>query len=70
MRHLLGIDEATRQQRRDEVLGTTLKDFREFAEVLNAVKENGQVVAVTSPEKAELANKERPGFFHEVKRIV
>ena len=70
MRHLLGIDEATRQQRRDEVLGTTLKDFHEFAEVLNAVKTNGQVVAVTSPEKAELANKERPGFFQEVKRIV
>ncbi len=33
---------------RDEILGTTLKDFREFGEVLAAVRDKGQVVAVTS----------------------
>ena len=33
---------------RDEILGTTLKDFRAFADVLAAVRDKGQVVAVTS----------------------
>ena len=37
--------------RRDEILGTTLKDFRQFAEVLAAVRDKGQVVAVTSGEQ-------------------
>ena len=35
---------------RDEILGTTLNDFRQFADVLAAVKDKGQVVAVTSGE--------------------
>lgn len=37
--------------RSDEILGTTLKDFRDFAEVLAAVRDQGQVVAVTSGER-------------------
>ena len=70
MRHILGITEEQRQIRRDEILGTTLKDFKEFAEVLDAVKKNGQVVAVTSAERVEAANKERDGFFQEIKRLL
>lgn len=70
MRHIMGITEEQRQIRRNEVLGTTLKDFKEFAEVLNAVKQHGQVVAVTSAERVEAANKERPGFFQEIKRLL
>jgi Zn-dependent M16 (insulinase) family peptidase len=70
MRHVLGITEEQRQIRRDEILGTTLKDFKEFAEVLDAVKKNGQVVAVTSAERVEAANKEREGFFEEIKRVL
>jgi Zn-dependent M16 (insulinase) family peptidase len=70
MRHLLNITEEQRQIRRDEVLGTTLADFHAFADVLDAVRKHGNVVAVTSPEKAELANAERPGFFDEIKRIL
>jgi hypothetical protein len=42
----------SRRCRRDEVLGTTVKDFREFGEVLAAVRDKGQVVAVTSGEMA------------------
>jgi hypothetical protein len=70
MRHILGVTDTERQQRRDEVLGTSMKDFREFADVLAAVREKGVVVAVTSAERAEAANKERPGFFASVKRVV
>lgn len=36
--------------RREEILGTTVKDFRQFADVLAAVRDKGQVVAVTSGE--------------------
>lgn len=35
---------------RDEILATTVRDFREFGEVLAAVRDKGQVVAVTSGE--------------------
>jgi Zn-dependent M16 (insulinase) family peptidase len=28
MRHVLGVTDKERQQRRDEILGTTIKDFR------------------------------------------
>ena len=70
MRHILGVTDEERQQRRNEVLGTSMKDFKEFAEALDAVKNKGKVVAVTSAERAEAANKERPGFFAEIKRVV
>lgn len=70
MRHILGITEEQRQMRREEVLGTSLKDFKEFADVLDAVRTQGQVVAVTSAERVESANKERPGFFEDIKRIL
>lgn len=70
MRHILGITDEERQQRRDEVLSTGMKDFREFAEVLAAVKDKGHVVAVTSAERAAAANKERSEFFQNIKRVV
>lgn len=70
MRHILGVTDEERQQRRDEVLGTTLKDFHEFADVLAAVKDQGQVVAVTSAAALEAANAERPGFFTVTKKVV
>lgn len=70
MRHILGVTDEERQVRREEVLGTTAKDFKEFADAIHAVKEKGQVVAVTSSEKLEQALKERPGFFASVKKML
>lgn len=70
MRHILGVTDEERQQRRDEVLSTTLKDFHQFADVLAAVRDKGQVVAVTSAERAEAANAERAGFFAQIKRVL
>ena len=51
VRYLLGITEEERQQRRDEILGTTPADLRTFGDALEAVK-GGSVVVVTSPETA------------------
>ena len=56
--------------RRDEILGTTIKDFREFGEVLASVRDKGRVVAVTSADKAAAAEKERPGFFQRTQKLL
>lgn len=132
MRHILGISDAERQARREQILGTTVKDFRsgvggrilymcactlvsahapasmlllhvctafcwallghlqcrmrlavpnvwnsclsacrEFADVLEAVRgDSAQVVAVTSSSRAEEANKDRPGFFDKITKVL
>ncbi|KAG8072488.1 hypothetical protein GUJ93_ZPchr0006g43322 [Zizania palustris] len=69
MRYLLGITEEERQQRREEILSTSLKDFKEFADVVETVKDNGVVVAVASPEDVEAANKENP-LFSDIKKCL
>ncbi|GKV22491.1 hypothetical protein SLEP1_g32359 [Rubroshorea leprosula] len=69
LRYLLGITEEERQRRREEILSTSLKDFKEFADVIDAVKGKGVSVAVASPDDVEAANKERSNFF-EVKKAL
>lgn len=54
--YLTGLDDATRQRRRDQVLGTTIKHFRQFAEVLDAVAREGQVVVLGAEEKIRPAS--------------
>jgi len=61
MRHVLNVSDAERQQRREEILGTTIKDFRAFAEVLEtAVGPAARVAAVASADAAAAAVAERP----------
>lgn len=50
LRYLGGESDAVRQQRREEVLGTTQADFRRMAEALEAVRAHGTVVVVGSAE--------------------
>ncbi|XP_039127207.1 presequence protease 1, chloroplastic/mitochondrial-like [Dioscorea cayenensis subsp. rotundata] len=64
LRYLLGVTEEERQRRREEILSTTLKDFKEFADAIKVVKEKGVVVAVASPDDVGAANDERPGFLN------
>lgn len=47
----------------------SLGDFKEFAEIIDAVKDKGVVVAVASPDDVDNANKERPNFF-EIKKAL
>lgn len=59
-----------RQARRDQVLGTTLKDFKEFGEVVATVAgPAARVVAVTSADKAAAVLEERPDFW-QVKKVL
>ncbi|CAN6478465.1 unnamed protein product [Victoria cruziana] len=69
LRYLLGVTEEERQMRREEILSTSVKDFREFAEAVDAVKHNGIVVAVASDGDVMAAHNERSGFF-EVKKVL
>lgn len=69
LRYLLGITEEERQRRREEILSTSLKDFRDFADVIESVKDKGVVASVASPDDVEAANKERPNFFR-VKNVL
>ncbi|RWR92530.1 presequence protease 2, chloroplastic/mitochondrial [Cinnamomum micranthum f. kanehirae] len=69
LRYLLGITEEERQKRREEILSTSLKDFKEFADAIEAVKDKGVVVAVASPDDVAAANAEHPDFL-EVKKVL
>ncbi|XWS68012.1 hypothetical protein CRYUN_Cryun04dG0053700 [Craigia yunnanensis] len=69
VRYLLGITEEERQRRREEILSTSLKNFKEFADAIDAVKDKGVAVAVASPDDVETANKERSNFFQVKKAL-
>lgn len=66
-RHLLGDTAQARQQIRDEVLGTTVADFRAFAEVLDQVREQGIVAVLGSAEQIAAANEQQPNLLTRVR---
>lgn len=68
LRYLSGVSEEERQTRREEILSTRSSDFKEFAGVVDAIKDNGVIVAVTSQNEADAANQERSNFF-QVKKL-
>ena len=71
-RHVLGVTREERQRRREEILGTTLKDVRAFADAIECVRsgKSARVVAVTSAERAAQAMEKRPGVFDEVIKVL
>jgi Zn-dependent M16 (insulinase) family peptidase len=69
VRYLTGYTDKERQEMRDEVLSTTIEDFKTFGKVLEKVTENGQVVVLGSAEAIGTANQERKGFL-KVKKIL
>ncbi len=62
-RHLLGYTDAHRQQYRNQVLGTTTRDFKAFGEVLAEAAKVGEIVVLGSADAIEKANKERAGLL-------
>jgi Zn-dependent M16 (insulinase) family peptidase len=69
VRHLIGMTDDIRQQRREEVLSTTAADFIAFAEVLAQVKDKGMVVVLGSREAIEEANQTR-GNWLQVQKVM
>lgn len=62
-RILTGTTDAVRQQRRDEILGTTAADFAALGEALAAVAERGHVVVLGGETAIAAANDQRSGFL-------
>lgn len=69
LRYLSGVSEEERQARREEILSTRSSDFKEFAGVVDAIKDKGVIVAVASENAVDAANKERSNFFQVKKAI-
>ncbi len=67
VRYLTGDTEEARQHMRDEILGTKASDFKDFARMLERVKEDGIVKILGSPSAVEKATTERPGWLDIVK---
>lgn len=63
--HLLGITDSERQALREQVLDTSLEDFRRFAGVLERVREEGAVVVLGVEEAIRAA-----GIFEDVKKVL
>lgn len=62
-RYLAGDTDEDRQRLREEVLGTTVADFRAFGEVLARASEVGLVTVLGSSTAIEAANAEGDGVF-------
>lgn len=58
VRYLLGLTHDNYQELRDQVLGTTAQDFKNFADILEQVARHGNVVVMGSPEAIETANQQ------------
>ncbi len=56
VRHLLGVSEESRQKYRDEILSTSITDFKAFADALDKVKESGTVAILGAAEAINSAN--------------
>jgi Zn-dependent M16 (insulinase) family peptidase len=69
VRYLIGETDEIRQRRREEVLSTTVADFRALGEILEQVNENGLVVVLGSKEAIEKANAMR-GDWLEVQKVL
>ena len=69
IRQLSGETDKDRQQMRDEVLSTSLGDFRHFARMVEAVKTTGLVKVLGSESAIQEALANRPGWLEVVKLL-
>jgi len=58
VRHLVGETDESRQQMRDEILSTTVADFRKFGDVLAELNEQARVVVLGSAGALNAANEQ------------
>ena len=70
MRYLVGQTEVERQTLRDELFATTAKDFRNFAEVMDAVRDRGQIVIMGAEDTLSAANRARGGDWLTVTNVL
>ncbi len=69
IRHLSDETDEERQKIRDEILGTTVDDFKDFAKYLEAVKDKGLVKVVGSDAGIKGVEEKMPGWLEIVKPL-
>jgi len=69
VRYLTHYTDDERQRIRDEVLGTKVGDFKNFARILAELNKAGEVVVLGSADAIEKANQEKADFL-EVKKVM
>lgn len=62
-RCLIGENDESLQRTREEILSTSVADFRAFADVLAAAREHSRVVVMGSSEAISAANQDRTGWL-------
>lgn len=60
LRHLTGDSDASRQQMREEILGTELRHFREFGDILDALRTSPFIKVLGAREAIDKAQSELP----------
>lgn len=70
MRYVQGITDEERQERRNELLSTSVEHFREYAEHLEQVKQHGNVVAVASEDDAQTVQNEKPELQLQLNKVL
>jgi Zn-dependent M16 (insulinase) family peptidase len=69
VRYLTRYTDEERQRIREEVLGTSVDDFKQFALMLEKVAQQGEVVILGSADAIEKANAERQGLLQVAKLL-
>lgn len=69
VRYLVGDSDELRQRMRNEILATTVENFRDFGVVLDRIKEAGAVVVLGSQSAIAAANEAHPDRF-QVKQVL
>jgi hypothetical protein len=67
VRHLTGENEERRQKIREEIMGTTQRDLRDFGELLESVMPKGVVKVLGSEAAIQEAEAKNPGWLKLVK---
>jgi len=69
-RYLVGLTEVERQKLRDELFATTATDFRNFADVMDGVRDRGRIVVMGAEETLSEANRTRGGDWLALNKIM
>jgi Zn-dependent M16 (insulinase) family peptidase len=70
IRTLTNLDEEYLQKFREQVLSTTIEDFKAFADSLASLNENACVIVIGSAEKINAANQKRGNGWLKVKKVL
>jgi hypothetical protein len=69
LRTLVGETDEERQLLRDQLLSTSIDDFKQFADILDAVKLSGKVVVMGSQAAIDAADADKGGWL-EINKVL